>query len=237
MKRRGVGFYDCSIIAEPVQRSTAAAIASAAFALQDKNPVMLVMPSDHVIDDAKIFAEAVSFAAGHLPEGAPVILGIRPDAPRDRYGYIRTRPGENGLSVLESFIEKPPLKIAKRLCATPGVFWNSGIFLCRARTLLELLSVHAPDIFEAAGNAMASAARDGNILRPDSRRYAGIPSLSIDHALMEKIERAAVLPLETGWHDVGCWERILALKLKSFARFPRLSSSYESRRSGSKLPE
>ena len=217
LEAQGIGVTNFNILAEPVQRGTAAAIACAAFLLQKNNPLMLVMPSDHVISNQKIFCSTVEKAAALADQG-PVILGKIPETGSERYGYMRTRPGESGVFVLDSFIEKPPRKVARALAKTPGVFWNTGIFLCRARMMLELMARHAPDVFEAAGHAMATAARQADIVYPAAGRYAAVPSLSIDHALMESLQEATVLPLETGWHDVGCWERLLAVKLGSITR-------------------
>lgn len=211
-----IGMKEIAIIGEPLQRGTAAAIACAAFLLQNKNPLMLVMPSDHVITNTKVFEKTVLRAAELAPDDAPVIIGRKPEGPNSSYGYIHTRPGEETFH-LQSFTEKPNAKAARVMARTPGVFWNTGIFLCRAEALLKLLALHAPEIFEGAGRAMAGAKGEGNVLVP-ARGYAAIPMLSIDYALMERIYSGLVLPLETTWHDVGCWERLLALKLGSLTR-------------------
>jgi mannose-1-phosphate guanylyltransferase/mannose-6-phosphate isomerase len=225
-----IGFAQSCIIAEPVQRGTAAAIACTAFLLQHQNPFMLVMPSDHVVTNPAIFEKTVRKAAAFAPDDAPVILGVRPEGASQRYGYIHTKPESADAFALESFTEKPPSKAARVMARNPGVFWNTGIFLCRAETLLRLLAIHAPDIFEAAGHAMAAAKAEGNIIAPPMSRYAVIPRLSIDHALMERLDSGLVLPLETGWHDVGCWERLLALKLGSMTRSLDISTRHERRR-------
>lgn len=224
-----IGITEISIIAEPVQRSTAGAIASAAFLLQQKNPLMLVMPSDHLLGSAKIFEETIRRAAALAPENAPVILGKKPASADNRYGYILSNP-LNEAFALDSFIEKPSPPLAKKLSRTDGVFWNTGIFLCYARTLLELIFLHAPDVFESAGNAMAGAAFRENILRPGAGYYAAIPSLSIDHAVMEKLSQAVILPLETDWHDVGCWESLIALKFKNLSDYLYRALPYDSKR-------
>jgi mannose-1-phosphate guanylyltransferase len=211
-----IGIAPRAVIAEPAQRGTAAAIASAAFFLQTENPLMLVMPSDHIITDVQFFEETIRRAADIAPDNMPIILGKRPDGAGERYGYIRAR-NDNGVLMLENFIEKPPKNIARKLAASENVFWNTGIFLCRARIVLELLSLHAPEIFERTGNAMELAVADAPFIQPDARRYGAVPTQSIDYAIMEKLYAGLVLPLETGWHDVGCWERIFALKIREFA--------------------
>ena len=140
-----IGVSPQIIVAEPMQRGTAAAIACAAFVLQQDNPLMLVMPSDHVVTDIKIFEETVRPVA-EMFENAPVIFGKRPDNASARYGYIRVHE-EGEVYQLNSFIEKPPVKIARKMMHDGNVFWNTGIFICRARTMLELFSEHAPEVF------------------------------------------------------------------------------------------
>lgn len=226
---REIGIPPSAVIAEPAQRGTAAAICSAAFLLQADNPLMLVMPSDHLILNREVFEAAVRQAAAVAPENAPVLLGKRPDNAADRYGYVRARE-KNGALEIDSFIEKPSARIARRLAGTENVFWNTGIFLCRARALLELFSVHAPEIFERTCSAMELAVAEPPFVQPDARRYGAIPTQAIDYAIMEKLQAGLVLPLETGWHDVGCWERVIALKLKEFAGVLGPARHNESRR-------
>jgi mannose-1-phosphate guanylyltransferase len=208
------------ILAEPSQRGTAAAICCAAFLNQNDNPVLLIMPSDHVINDTTLFRETVHMAADS--EIFPVIFGKRPERAAERFGYIRSKEGK-----LESFIEKPPMKIARKLVQNHNVFWNTGIWMAPSQVVLALMAEHAPDIFEAAGRAVVSVRRNGAVLTPEARRYAGIPSISIDHAVMERLSEAVVLPLETGWHDVGSWDSVFALKLESVTKILR----HEPRRS------
>lgn len=214
-----------AIIAEPSGRGTAAAVASAAFTLQEENPFMLVMPSDHVLADEGVFAATVRRAVKMDYE--IIILGKAPFSPAARYGYIKTRR-ENGAHIIERFIEKPPVKVARILAAEPDVFWNTGIFLCRARAMLALLSRHVPEIYDSVGRAMAKANKDGAFISPAAALYNETPSASIDRAVMEKLDFGTLLPLETEWHDVGCWERIFALKSAAFS-----ASSWVARNNGS----
>lgn len=222
-----IGIIPSAIIAEPFGRGTAAAVASAAFALQEKNPLMLVMPSDHIIASTAVFVNTVHRAAGADDE--IIILGKTPSGPATRYGYIKTRT-EGEAHRIERFIEKPPVKAARILAIEPDVFWNTGIFLCRARTMLALLSRHAPEIHDGADRAMAAVFKDGMFLRPVAALYNEIPHAPIDSAAMEKLDFGTVLPLETEWHDVGCWERILALKLGVFCTPLSTARDYEPRR-------
>ncbi len=221
---REIGVMPATIVAEPLGRGTAAAVASAAFMLREENPLMLVMPSDHVMASAAAFAATVSRAA--VMSDKIIILGKKPSGPATRYGYIRTR-AENGVHGIEQFVEKPPAKVARILAAEPGVFWNTGIFLCRAQTMLELLSLHAPGVFESARRAVDAADKRETIFRPAAKFYNEIPHISIDHAVMEKLGFGVVLPLETEWHDVGCWERVFALKLAAFSASSSTARNHE----------
>jgi mannose-1-phosphate guanylyltransferase len=224
---REINIMPGAIIAEPSGRGTAAAVAGAAFMLREENPLILVMPSDHVIASAVVFTDAVRRAAAMNAD--IVILGKKPSSPAARYGYIQTCT-KNGAQVTERFIEKPPLRAARALVAEPGIFWNTGIFLCRARAMLEFLSRYAPGVYDGADKAMSTAFKDGVFLRPATALYNGIPQDSIDRAVMEKLESGAVLPLETEWHDVGCWERVFALKAAAFSAPLSTARDYESGR-------
>ena len=180
---REINIMPAAIIAEPSGRGTAAAVAGAAFMLLEENPLMLVMPSDHVIADEAIFTDTVHRAAAMNAD--IVILGKKPSGPAARYGYIRTHES-NGVYAIERFIEKPPLRTAQALVAEPGIFWNTGIFLCRARVMLEFLSRHAPEIYDGVVKAMTAACRDGVFLRPAAALYNEISHDSVDRAVMEK---------------------------------------------------
>ncbi len=196
------------ILLEPAARNTAPAIALAAIAA-DREAVLLVMPSDHVITDVTAFREAVRYAVPYCLDGWLVTFGIAPDRPETGYGYIeRAEPLGQGVFRVARFVEKPNLEIAQDFLRNCSFSWNGGIFLFRAREYLAALTKHAPDVLIAAEKAMASAKQDGICLHPDPAEFAASPSVSIDYAVMEKAERVAVVPVDLGWSDIGSWDAL-----------------------------
>ena len=210
-----VGRSPQALILEPEGRNTAPAIALAAdwlVARGQGHALMLVMPSDHVIIDTAAFVRAISAAAPHAEAGWLVTFGIHARTPETGYGYIHL--GEalgGGVRRVEAFIEKPALETARAYVEGGHHAWNGGIFLMRADRYLEELSIHAPGIADAARAAMAGAATDGPVLRPDAAAFAASPSDSIDYAVMERAERVAVVPVDMGWSDVGSWDALHAI--------------------------
>ena len=206
-----VGIDDASLILEPVGRNTAPAIAAAAFAL-DRDAIMLVMPSDHVIQNVAAFRAAVEAARPLVERGWLATFGITPDAPETGYGYIR-RGLElaPGVARVESFVEKPDRATAEAYLATGQYSWNGGIFLFGAGAYLDALQTYAPDILTAVKRAMDGAKRDGHRLYPDRHDFAASPSQAVDYAVMEKAEKVAVVPVEMGWSDVGSWDALHAI--------------------------
>ncbi|SDD02552.1 mannose-1-phosphate guanylyltransferase/mannose-1-phosphate guanylyltransferase / mannose-6-phosphate isomerase [Sphingomonas sp. YR710] len=200
-----------AIILEPVARNTAAAIALAAIEAKP-DAVLLIMPSDHVIRDVAAFHAAIAAALPVLKDGWLVTFGITPDLPETGYGYIKRgaeiRPDVHRVA---KFVEKPDKARAESYLAEGGYSWNGGIFLFRADAYLNALERHAPEIARAAHAAMAGAARDGQIIRPDASSFTECPSESIDNAVMERDDRVAVVPVEMGWSDVGSWDALHAL--------------------------
>ena len=205
-----------TLILEPVGRNTAAAIALAAFSVGGGATPLLVMPSDHVIQDVAAFREAVARALPLAREGWLVTFGIEPDRPETGYGYIelgapvKAKVGQ-GVLLAASFVEKPDIAAASRMVEGGGYAWNAGIFLFRADAYLEALASHAPAIGNAARRAMESAARDGNRITPDAALFSASPSVSVDYAIMEKSDRVAVVPVSMGWSDVGSWDALYDL--------------------------
>jgi mannose-1-phosphate guanylyltransferase/mannose-6-phosphate isomerase len=201
-----------AIILEPMARNTAAAVAVAALAAEKhhRNPILAVMPSDHVIERQDKFLDALKRAAAIAAEGKLVLFGIVPDAPATGYGYIRQGAklnGSGGYSV-DAFVEKPTRKTAEGFLKAGGYLWNSGIFVLDARTFLNELQRHAPKILEAARAALDKAKPDLGFLRLDPIAFASSPNTSIDYAVMEKTDTAVVLPLDAGWSDVGSWSSL-----------------------------
>jgi mannose-1-phosphate guanylyltransferase len=207
---------DCGIsprmlILEPEGRNTAPAIALAAVAAAASggDALLLVLPSDHLIADREAFVAAISAGAPMAQQGWLVTFGIRPEAPATGYGYIR-RAEEiaPGVFRAERFVEKPDRPTAEAYVEDGGYDWNGGIFLFRADALLDALASHAPDILDAAHQSVAQAERRGHRLLPDGEAFSAARSQSIDHAVMEKAERVAVVPVRMGWSDVGSWDAL-----------------------------
>ncbi len=207
-----VGATPSAMILEPVGRNTAPAIAVAALQAMSagSDPVLLVLPSDHLIADEAGFRSAVLAALPAAESGALVTFGIVPAAPETGYGYIKAVPGA-GLRAVERFVEKPDLATAEAYVASGEYFWNSGMFAFRASRYLEELGRSRPDILEHARVALAKARRDVDFLRLDKEAFAACPSDSIDYAVMEKTASAKVLPIDVGWSDVGSWSALWAM--------------------------
>ncbi|HET6436162.1 MAG TPA: mannose-1-phosphate guanylyltransferase/mannose-6-phosphate isomerase [Xanthomonadaceae bacterium] len=206
---RQAGAPTPAIVLEPVGRNTAPAIAVAALQAMagGADPLLLVLPSDHVVRDAEAFREAVRRALPAAEQGALVTFGIRPDAPETGFGYIQADAGEGVRRVLR-FVEKPDAATARAYLEAGGYSWNSGMFLFRASRYLAELERFRPDILAAVRAAFAGARRDGDFVRLDREAFAASPSDSIDYAVMEKTDAAMVLPVDIGWNDVGSWSAL-----------------------------
>ena len=206
---RQVGAPTPAIVLEPVGRNTAPAIAAAALqALRDgEDPLLLVLPSDHVVRDADAFRAAVRAAMPAAEQGALVTFGIMPDAPETGFGYIEAERGEGVQRVLR-FVEKPDAVTAQTYLDAGGYYWNSGMFLLRASRYLEELRKFRADIVGGAQAAFDAAQRDGDFIRLDKAAFAACPADSIDYAVMEKTDAAMVLPVDIGWNDVGSWSAL-----------------------------
>lgn len=207
---RLVGVERATIVLEPVGRNTAPAIAAAALQAMaaGDDPLLLVLPSDHVVRDADAFRNAVATARPAAEDGALVTFGIRPNAPETGFGYIQSDAGDDPVLRVLRFVEKPDAATAQRYLDAGDHYWNSGMFLFRASRYLEELERHRPDILAAVRRAFDAADRDGDFLRLDKDAFAASPSDSIDYAVMEKTERAMVLPVDIGWSDVGSWSAL-----------------------------
>ena len=209
---RQVGVDGAAIVLEPVGRNTAPAIAAAALqsVADGADPLLLVLPSDHVVRDAAAFQAAVREAIPAAGSGALVTFGIVPEAPETGFGYIQAGKGEGVRDVLR-FVEKPDAATAQQYLDDGGYYWNSGMFLFRASRYLEELGRFRPDMLDAVRKAFDAAGRDGDFVRLDKEAFAASPSDSIDYAVMEKTDRAMVLPVDIGWNDVGSWSALWAV--------------------------
>jgi mannose-1-phosphate guanylyltransferase/mannose-6-phosphate isomerase len=208
------GFTGARIILEPIGRNTAPAAAVAALELtaDGDDPLMLVLPADHVIGDEAALAEAVGVAVGLGDDGYLVTFGVNPTHAETGYGYIEVGdPLDAGGMVVESFREKPDAETAERYLAAGSHLWNSGMFLFRARRYLDELGTHEPDALASATAAYQGAKEHAGVITLDEAAFSQSPSISIDYAVMEPTEGAAVVPLDAGWSDVGSWEALWEL--------------------------
>ena len=204
---RAEAIEPADIILEPVGRNTAPAVAVAAAraAAEGDEPILLVLPADHVIRERAPLHEAIARGAALAADGKLVTFGIVPNAPETGYGYIRAeQPGSEPSAVLE-FVEKPDAERAADYLASGDYFWNSGMFMFRASRYLEELEAHAPEMVTACRAALEGAAKDLDFTRLDAEAFEACPSDSIDYAVMEKTSDAVVVPLAAGWSDVGSW--------------------------------
>ena len=203
-----------AVILEPVARNTAGAIAVGALSVAREDPsgIIVVMPSDHVIEDADRFIEAVQLAGSVAAAGRLVLFGIRPASPHTGYGYIRRgKPLEGfdgGAFKVEAFAEKPDAGTAQLYIDDGHYFWNSGIFVLHARTFIDELTRLAPQVLEFAQLALHRAEEDIGFLRLDRDAFTQCPNISVDYAVMEKTEAAVMVPAEMGWNDVGSWSSL-----------------------------
>lgn len=201
-----------AILLEPEGRNTAPALTIAALYLVGKDPdaMMVVMPADHVIPDQAAFAAAVERGATFAEKGYLVTFGVASDKPETGYGYIRRGEELEGSGVfrVERFVEKPDLATAQEYIRSGDYYWNSGIFLLRADRWLEEIGKFRPQILQACQAAMAGSQQDSDFLRVDKKAFVSSPPDSIDYAVMENTDQAAVIPLKTSWSDVGCWSAV-----------------------------
>ncbi len=199
-----------AIALEPVARNTAPAITAAALIISEQEPeaVMLVLPSDHVIRDPDRFRQAVETAAQAARNGHLTTFGIVPEHPETGFGYIRRGNPIDGLSgayEVAEFVEKPDAARAESFVRSGDYAWNSGIFVFPVRKLLEEIGRLQPEMLDACRDSVAGATRDLTFTRLEEAAFGTSPSISIDHALMEKTQSAAVVTCDIGWSDVGSW--------------------------------
>jgi mannose-1-phosphate guanylyltransferase/mannose-6-phosphate isomerase len=199
-----------ALLLEPIGRNTAPAIAVAALRLIEADPaaLMLVMPSDHTIDDAAAFCAAIERAAVAARVGFFVTFGVTPERAETGYGYIergKALSGSEGTFTVARFIEKPDAATAARYVASGEFFWNSGIFLFPAALFVSELEQLRPDMLDSCRRALSSAKCDDDFVRLDKAAFAECPADSVDYAVMERTARAAVVQVRMGWSDLGSW--------------------------------
>lgn len=204
------------MILEPFGRNTAPAAAVAALELtaSGADPLMLLLPADHVIDDVPTFHTAVEHAADLAAEGSLVTFGIVPSSPETGYGYIKTgRPVNEFAFEVARFVEKPDLETARAYMSGGNYLWNSGMFVFRCSAYLAALAKYAPEMSAGCAGTMANSERNRGLYL-DEEGFAATPGDSIDYAVMEHISNAVVVPLDAGWSDVGSWTALWDIAAK-----------------------
>jgi len=195
-------------VGEPAGRNTAPAIGLAALYIKNRlaeensDPIMLVSPSDHLIQNTEAFLKAVKEGVELAKKGYLVTFGITPSKPETGYGYIKTLKNSENWRKVEEFKEKPDVKTAERYLKEGNYFWNSGIFIFKVSTILEQMQAYAPEVMEGLDKLKLN----GNYI--DKEQYQAIPSISIDYAVMEKSDKIALIPLDCDWSDLGSWESV-----------------------------
>ena len=206
------GVVPMAILLEPVARNTAAAIAAAAAYIAGRfggDAVLHILASDHIVDPGDDYWQAVDAAAEAAEAGALVTFGIAPSRPETGFGYIEVGKAlPHGIHQVARFTEKPDAASAQAMLDRGGYVWNSGMFMVRAQTFLDEARMLAPDIADAATEAVARAQSDLDFIRLDAASFAKAPDISVDYAILEKTERAAVLPVRFRWSDLGAWDAV-----------------------------
>ncbi len=213
---REIGVTAQDILLEPVGRNTAPAVAMAALAAESADALLLVLAADHVIVDMPAFHAAVVTASRAAEAGRLVTFGVVPTGPETGYGYIRRGEASNwdGTFSVDSFVEKPDLETASRYIDSGDYYWNSGMFVFKASQYLEALERYHPAMLAACKKAYAGSRRSPDFVRLEKEAFSACPADSIDYAVMEKTDRAVVVPLDAGWNDVGSWSALWEVTTK-----------------------
>ena len=208
-----IGVKPTAIVLEPMGRNTAPAAAVAALVAYEADPdaIVALLPSDHVVGEENAFHAALATAIKAAEAGYIVTFGMSPTAPETGYGYIQR--GEPLISVdgafkVQAFKEKPDAAIATSYLADGNYFWNGGMFVFQAKAMLAEIERLAPDILLAAREAVAKAVRDLDFIRLDAESFGTAPNISVDYAVMERTDKAILVPCSIGWNDVGAWSSL-----------------------------
>ena len=211
---REIDVKDFSIILEPFGKNTAPAITIAALkALEiEDDPILLVLSSDHEIKDKENFLKVINSGIEYANKDRLVTFGIVPHSPEVGYGYIQSiKPFKKGQLEgiqIEKFLEKPDLETAKKLIKDKKFTWNSGIFMFKAKAILDEIKRLSPEIINYCKIAIADSRKDLDFQRLNKKAFEQCPNVSIDIAIMEKTNKGIVLPLDAGWSDIGSWEAV-----------------------------
>jgi len=217
---KGIGYRNPSIILEPVGRNTAPALTVAALqsTKDNQDPLLLVMPADHVVKDLVAFHRGIAKGIESALSGAIVTFGVVSNRPETGYGYIQAnrhvKSADQAFPIIR-FVEKPDRKTAESYLAAGDYYWNSGMFLLRAKTWLRAMEQLQPTMLNSCINAFSRGSRDLDFLRLDKNSFSDCPADSIDYAVMEKLTclsetsiQGIMVPLDAGWSDVGAWDAV-----------------------------
>lgn len=208
-----IGIDPGPILIEPCARNTAAAILAASLFAHsnDQDAILLVAPSDHVIPDLHDFHEAINTGLQHLANGKIVTFGVKPTGPETGYGYLELSADSldnQGSSNLKSFVEKPCLEVAEKMLTKGNFLWNAGIFLFRAKDMIDAFNVHAPDTLNLVSQSFSMGSSDLGFFRLAADPWSSLDNISIDYAIMEKIENLVAVPYASKWSDLGGWDAV-----------------------------
>lgn len=209
-----IGINNVQLILEPIGRGTAPAIAIAAFKLiaKDLDPILLVLPSDHVISENSKFHDAIAVAKKHAKQNFLACFGILPSRPEIGYGYIEFGEQLDASKVfkISKFVEKPNIELAKQYVDSGKYYWNSGMFMFRASAYLEELKKNAPDIYKVCEDVACKCSKSSldDVFKINIKKFSACRSDSIDYAIMEKTNNAVAVPLNVGWSDLGSWQML-----------------------------
>ena len=205
------------IILEPEGRNTAPAIALSALKLVAKNqdPIMLILPADHLIKNIKMFHHSIKVAKSLAKDDKLITFGIFPDKPETGYGYIKADLNKaKSYSKIKSFTEKPSYKNAQKYLDSGKYLWNSGMFMFKASVYLKELEKFEPQILSACKQSYKSEHIDSDFIRVDNNEFRKCSNKSVDHAIMERTKNAVVVKLDANWSDVGSWSSLWEAKNK-----------------------
>ncbi len=197
---------------EPIGRNTAPAIALAAAYLMDdgNDPVMVVLPADHIIKDEVQFREHLNVAIAAAESGKLITFGIQPNRPDTGFGYIKAHRGNVSSDVyaVDRFTEKPDEKTAEKFLQEGNYYWNSGMFVWRASAILAEIQQYLPAVHDVVQTIVAESRAAGSFQQAVEKHFAAMPSISIDYGVLEKSSRVSLIPCEIGWNDVGSWQAV-----------------------------
>ena len=210
---RGINIKNFSILLEPFGRNTAPAIAISALKALEKNddPILLILSSDHEILNKEKFINTLNAGINYAENEKLVTFGILPTSPETGYGYIKAaKPFADNLQGIDikEFLEKPDLERAKELIEDKRFTWNSGIFMFKAKTIIEEIKKYSPDIIKYCQESLKQSRNDLDFVRLEKMSFEKCPNISIDCAVMEKTKKGTVLPLDANWNDIGSWQSV-----------------------------